>query len=521
MSTKEQVEEGNSLVSQEKICQQYAINNNYEVARVFIEQGESAKTTNRTELKNLLAYCSNKKNYISAVIAYKIDRISRNTDDYSYIRLALRKLSIEIKSTSEHFENNPAGRFMENIIANVAQFDNDVRTERSVGGMKEAVNEGRYVWTAPIGYINAKVGGKSTIVPSSTMAPIIRETFERISNCNGNFEEIRKQMEEFGLVNKKGNAVARSYFYKILKNELYTGWIYKFQQKKKGLFEPIISEELFMKVQWVLKKRKRRFYQYSVNNPDFPLRRFVTHQTGLKLTGSWSKGRKAKFPYYRFMCEGMNFSRDKINALFSKFLNRYQIKDDKLKIFREKLDENYIKKSKVERNEFLQDQQRIERIKDEISSLLKKHDKGLITDQILSIQSERLNDELIEANQKAINNTELIVDVLDILRSIEGYLKNPGQFWLNATYEIKMKIQWFQFPKGIVFDGQNFRTEKIASIFMLKQYFFDHLSSNVHSGSCNTNNPKIAKSTIESVDWEKIVKEIVELDNILKSSNEN
>ena len=123
VSTKEQVEEGNSLVTQERNCREYAAKNNYHIVQVFIERGESAKTAERTELQNLFKFCALKKNEITAVIAYKIDRISRNTDDYSQIRILLKRYGTEIKSNSEHFEDNPAGRFMENIIANVAQFD--------------------------------------------------------------------------------------------------------------------------------------------------------------------------------------------------------------------------------------------------------------------------------------------------------------------------------------------------------------------------------------------------------------
>jgi site-specific DNA recombinase len=119
VSTKEQVEEGNSLVTQERNCRDYAIKYGYEVAYVFIELGESAKTADRTEWQKLIGYCANKKNKIEAIIAYKIDRISRNTDDYSQIRILLKRYGVEIKSTSEYFENTPAGRFMENIIANV------------------------------------------------------------------------------------------------------------------------------------------------------------------------------------------------------------------------------------------------------------------------------------------------------------------------------------------------------------------------------------------------------------------
>ncbi len=93
VSTKEQVEEGNSLVTQERLCKEYALKHGFDVAHIFIEQGESAKTADRTELQKLLKYCTDRKNQIQAVIAYKIDRVSRNMDDYSQIRLVLKKYS--------------------------------------------------------------------------------------------------------------------------------------------------------------------------------------------------------------------------------------------------------------------------------------------------------------------------------------------------------------------------------------------------------------------------------------------
>ena len=203
VSTKEQVDEGNSLSTQEKTCREYCAKNDYEIAKVFLEQGESAKTADRTELQKLLTYCADKKNGIKAIIIYKVDRLSRNTDDYSQIRLFLKRYGVEIKSTSEHFENSPVGRFMENTMANIAQFDNDVRSERCAAGMMEAVREGRYVWMAPIGYDNVKVNGKSTIAMNEFMGSLMRKTFELIASNIHSTEEVRHLMTAEGLLNKK------------------------------------------------------------------------------------------------------------------------------------------------------------------------------------------------------------------------------------------------------------------------------------------------------------------------------
>lgn len=109
VSTKEQVDEGNSLNTQEKQCRDYATKNGFEIVQVFVEQGESAKTADRTELKKLLALCSDKKKKIESIIIYRLDRLSRNTDDYSHLRLLFKKYGVEIRSTSENFEDTPVG----------------------------------------------------------------------------------------------------------------------------------------------------------------------------------------------------------------------------------------------------------------------------------------------------------------------------------------------------------------------------------------------------------------------------
>ena len=50
VSSEEQVQ-GTSLESQETICRQFADRNGYDVAAVFTDRGESAKTTDRKEFQ--------------------------------------------------------------------------------------------------------------------------------------------------------------------------------------------------------------------------------------------------------------------------------------------------------------------------------------------------------------------------------------------------------------------------------------------------------------------------------------
>ena len=479
VSTKEQVDEGNSLSTQEKICRDYATKNDYDVASVFVEQGESAKTADRTELKKLLNYCADKKHDIKAVIIYKLDRLSRSTDDYSYIRLFLKRYGVEIKSTTEHFDNNPVGRFMENTMANIAQFDNDIRAERCAGGMKDAMRDGRYVWMAPIGYDNIKVAGRATIGQNIVMGPLMLKTFELVARNIYPTEEVRQIMTKEGLLNKKGSPLSKGYFYAMLTNEVYSGWIIKFGEKHKGHFEPIVSDELFSQVQRVLKNKGRKHSQYLTDNPDFPLRRFVFSPEGKRLTGSWSSGRAKKYPFYRFEQRGSNFNKEKFEITYKEFMDRYKLDDKHINRLKELVRENLIKATVDQRKEVEGLKKYINELTNKQSSIIAKNLDGVINDTVLKQQLAIIDKELLEANASLSNMPENEVDFEKVIDFTEDYLREPSKFWSKAKIKTQLKLQWFQFPLGLTFDGKIFGTTEIASVFKTKDAFSASLSSKV------------------------------------------
>jgi DNA invertase Pin-like site-specific DNA recombinase len=487
------VDEGNSLVTQEKICKEYALKNGYEVAEIFIEQGESAKTTERTQLQRLLNYCANKKNQIVAVIAYKIDRISRNTDDYSQIRILLKRYGVQIKSTSEYFENTPAGRFMENIIANVAQFDNDVRTERSIGGMKEAMREGRYVWMAAYGYSNSKINGKKNIIPNEKAAAV-RKTFELVAENVLSLEEIRQKMIREGLVHNNNKPIVKSHFYRMLRNKVYAGWIEKFGEKHKGAFEAIISDDLFEQVQFVLKGKKRKFEAYVVQNPDFPLRRFVYHPSGLKLTGSWSQGKRQKYAYYRFMLNHANYPKMQLERKFADFINSFGLDDSCINWLKENMREQFGKQTQNKRKQREEIQKRLDELDNMQRDMFEKNYKGIISDAVLKTQLASMETEQAKLKNTLYRLPDLQINSSEIIPFLQEYLKYPGEVWIKSSYFLKQKLQVFEFPSGIEFDGEIFRTPEICNLFKVKSFFLNQISPKVDFRSEISNTPDIANT---------------------------
>lgn len=519
VSTKEQVEEGNSLATQEKICKEYALKNSYDVVDVFIEQGESAKTQNRTELQRLLKYCADRKNNIQVVIAYKIDRISRNIDDYSQIRVLLKRYGVEIKSTSEHFENTPAGRFMENIIANVAQFDNDVRTERSVNGMRDAMREGRYVWKAPYGYTNQKVGGKSTIVPDVN-APLVTTAFTEVAKNKRSVSAVRLAMKGLGMKNNTGKPFSKSQFYRLLKNQAYVGWIIKFGERHKGLYEPLITQDLFDQVQRVVKRRTHKGFIYQKENPDFPLRRFVRHVGGYKLTGHWSQGKSKKYPYYRFIAiNGTQVRKETLHESFKTFLNTYTLDRRFLAEFKKSLIHALNMATTADFKEAEQLRAYIGELKERQTVLIDKNCEGVISNSVLQQQLDILDNKMMQAQSTLVTLPEKEENLSELFDCASIYLKNPGEIWDKASFENKVKLQEFEFPQGVLLKNGEFRTPKIASLFKANDIFLVKQSPKVplrlphfeHPGNNKTRSEQIPVKT-----WEQFARDIRHLADIFK-----
>ena len=151
VSTEEQAKGGTSLSAQRKACLDYCEREGYEVARVFVEEGESAKTADRTQLKELLRYCREQRN-IKVVVVHKIDRFARKVQDHQQISALLAGMGIRLRSVTEPIDNSSVGKLMEVMLSGFAQFDNDVRTERTVKGMQEQLQKGTWTFPPPLGY---------------------------------------------------------------------------------------------------------------------------------------------------------------------------------------------------------------------------------------------------------------------------------------------------------------------------------------------------------------------------------
>src|SRR5580698_1360060 len=100
VSTKDQVENF-SLATQEKACREYCARNGFNIDKIFVEEGESAKTANRTQFQRALSYCRENKGRVKWFVVYAVNRFARSSQDHLATRAFLAGLGINLRSVTE------------------------------------------------------------------------------------------------------------------------------------------------------------------------------------------------------------------------------------------------------------------------------------------------------------------------------------------------------------------------------------------------------------------------------------
>ncbi len=251
-----------SLDEQERICRDYCARQpSWRVDKVFREEGESARSADRTALQAMLEHCRASKGKIKHIVVYKIDRFSRKVEDHMALRAILKKMGVMLWSATEPINETTTGTLMENVLASFAQFDNDLRSERSRGGMRARALEGCWVSGAPIGFVNVKDELKRPTLAQGDKDKDIVKAVQKFFNefATGKYRQSEAHLiaKKCGVRTKAGIALSRNGATGLLKNIVYAGYIQNGltdNQLIKGLHyeAAIVNLELFQTVQAVL-----------------------------------------------------------------------------------------------------------------------------------------------------------------------------------------------------------------------------------------------------------------------------
>lgn len=483
VSTDEQADRGYSQRDQEERLKNHCLRLGIFVDRVIFED-HSAKSFNRPEWKNYMAGFSRKKAEKEGrlLLFTKWDRFSRNTSEAYQMIDILKKKNVTPQAIEQPLDLNiPENKLLLAVYLSTPEVENDRRALNTIGGMRRAIKEGRLMGVAPYGYINrCTEDGRKYVAVKQPEADNIKWAFQEVAKGHMPMAHIVKQMNK-----RDGKKLSYNRFTELVRSVTYCGNLllpaYGNEESRivKGKHEAIISEELFLKVQNVLRlKRSDDTNMPSgkvFNDDQYPLRGLlICPLCGANLTASASKGRRRYYSYYH--CKSpctFRHSADVINDLLIKELTKFSfhsgikelLKDIILCSFKDSAASNKDNKEDV--------QERIVKLNERISKARDMFLSDKIDEDDFKDIKDRYKDELSELEFKL--STMKSNPIIDIEKKIEGALNsmtNIAERYEKGSISDKRAIIGSIYPEKLIFEKDSFRTAKLnrfaERIFLIK-----------------------------------------------------
>jgi len=213
-----------------------------------------------------------------------------------------------------------------------------------------------------------------------------------------------------------------------------------------------------------------------------------------------------------------------VEQKFVDFLSQYSFDAVHLNTIKGYLEKYFGKHAQNQKNDSEAIQNRITEINQQIDNLITLQTNGSISTTLLSNRVQKFELELEELTDLLKVKTEEKVDINDLLKFATKVLKQPHLLWQKSPLDIKKRIQVFDFPNGIVFDGANFRTPKVCSIYKLKEQIDTNklLVVNSRFPGKNTVSTHVLLHSdfllLETKEfWEQIVQELKQLQGIVET----
>ena len=354
--------------------------------------------------------------------------------------------------------NSHAGALQQNIQFIFSKYDNDLRRQKTIDGMREKLLRGEWIGHAPTGYSFVKGAETQTIVINER-GELIKQAF--IWRSNGmTYPQILGKLKHRGL-----NLIKQS-LSRIFRNPFYCGFMTHNLLRGeivRGTFN-LIDEDLFFKANELTK-----IDGFKVNkaNENLPLKVFVKDaESGAPFTGYLAK--KKGLYYYKANKVGVKVNRS-VNIMHCKFrelLQHYTIDSSHIEPLQVQLHytwENLVETSTSEKKSL---SLKLNSIEEEFYNLRKNHAIGKLNMDVYE-----------EFSQKMIKDKEV---VLEQIEKLEQELSNPKEFfydtcklasklssiWDSGDYYQKQMFQYTLFPNGLVYDSkiEDYRTPALNEV---------------------------------------------------------
>ena len=249
-----------SLDSQENELKQLAEKLDLNIVHT-LRESKSAKEPGRPIFDQMMKMIKSGK--ADAILCWKIDRLTRNPVDGGQIQWLLQNNKIKCIQTFEksYFPNdNVLLMSIEQAMASQYIRDLSVNVKR---GNRAKLEKGEWPNQAPFGYVNDKA--TKTIKVDRKNAKYVVRAVNLYSTGGYTLRQVVDILFEEGLRTGTGNKISKNQIHRLMSNRFYCGFMERDGKVYKGKHKPIISLDLFNRIQDVLHGRlhpkpKKHFY---------------------------------------------------------------------------------------------------------------------------------------------------------------------------------------------------------------------------------------------------------------------
>jgi site-specific DNA recombinase len=460
VSSKEQMDTNQSLEWQKKYCVEYAIKNKLNIKGYFGGTYESAKSDERKEFTRMLKFVKLSREKISFILVYSLDRFSRTGDSAIFISSELKKTGVNIMAVTQPIDTNShAGALQQNIQFIFSKYDNDLRRQKTIDGMREKLLRGEWIGNAPTGYSFVKGAATQTIIINEK-GEAMKQAF--IWRANGmTYEQITEKLKPLGVIMPKQTLTgifSNPFYCGFMSHNLLNGEVIR------GKHPALIDEDLFLRANAL---KKTDGFKVNKANDNLPLKVFVKDaETGIPFTGYIVK--KKKLHYYKVnkIGIGINRSANMMHEKFREFLGDYTINTDHVEPLQIQLRYTWDNLTESNTGEKKALSLKLNEVEEEYYNLRKRHAIGKVTMDIyeefseeMKVRKKKLLEEFEKLDQKLSNPKELIHFTTKLT-------VNLAPVWDSGNYYEKQIFQNTIFPAGLGYDSkkEHYRTTEINDV---------------------------------------------------------
>lgn len=439
-----------SLETQRSACESFAKQNHYKIMAYFGGTYESAKTDERIEFNNMLSFLKKGRQKISYIIVFSVDRFSRSGANAIYIAEQLKQQGINLISVMQPTDvSTPSGALQQNIQFIFSEYDNQLRREKTITGMRNMLLRGDWCTKPPRGYDIVKVNSKRSIVVNAE-GQLLRKAFLWV------YEEKISQTVVLDRLNALGVKISKNNVSNMLQNPFYCGILVSRSLQGKivnGNHEKLISKELFLEVNKIITSKRIRSGKYGQHDSELPLKIIMKcHDCGSTMTGYFAKSKKLY--YYKCVKQGCcnNVSQKKIHDLFKDILKRIRTDTQKYPAVEKEFLAKFVRVEKLNRTNIKSYAMILLNVEQKLTNIEECFISREIPEELYLKHSSKLKEEKLKIEIEIDKARSGLYLNQKAKKRSNDLLTNLSRVWYFGDLQAKRIIQSSIFPDGLVYN---------------------------------------------------------------------